>query len=170
MPRQTVEANSFSSDVLEFLKLLEHHRVRFMIVGGEAVIFYGHIRFTGDIDVFFDRSPSNTHRLFSALQDFWKQDVPGIDGPSQLEDPGVVFQFGLPPNRIDLLNDIDGIDFEQAWPRRTEVWIEHQSESISYAYIGLDDLIENKTASGRAKDVDDLPYLIAAGKARLSDE
>ncbi|HSN56299.1 MAG TPA: DUF6036 family nucleotidyltransferase [Candidatus Sulfomarinibacteraceae bacterium] len=170
MPRQTIEAGAFSRDVLEFLKLLEHHRVRCMIVGGEAVIFYGHIRFTGDIDVFFDRSPSNAHRLFSALQDFWKQDIPGIDDPSRLQDTGAVFQFGLPPNRIDLLNDIDGIDFEGAWPRRTEVLIEHESGSFSVAYIGLDDLIENKKASGRPKDLDDLPYLIAAGTKRMPDE
>ena len=141
-----------------------------MIVGGEAVIFYGHIRFTGDIDVFFDRSPSNTHRLFSALQDFWKQDVPGIDGPSQLEDSGVVFQFGLPPNRIDLLNDIDGIDFEEAWPRRTEVKLKLGERWISYAYIGLDDLVENKRASGRAKDLDDLPYLIEAGRRQTAED
>ena len=170
MSRQTIEAGSFSPDALEFLKLLEHHRVRCMIVGGEAVIFYGHIRFTGDIDVFFDRSPDNAHRLFSALQDFWKQDVPGIDDPSRLQDTGAVFQFGLPPNRIDLLNDIDGIDFEGAWPRRTEVLIEHESGSFSFAYIGLDDLIENKKASGRPKDLDDIPYLIAAGKQRMPDE
>ncbi len=160
----------FSPDVLEFLKLLERHRVRYMIVGGEAVIFYGHIRFTGDIDVFFDRSPANAHRLFSALQDFWKQDVPGIDDPSRLQDTGTVFQFGLPPNRIDLLNDIDGIDFEEAWRGRTEIRIEHESGSISVAYIGLDDLIENKRASGRPKDLDDLPYLIAASNERMPDQ
>jgi hypothetical protein len=141
-----------------------------MIGGGEAVIFYGHIRFTGDIDVFFDRSPSNAHRLFSALQDFWRQDVPGIDGPSRLQDTGAVFQFGLPPNRIDLLNDIDGIEFEGAWPRRTEVHIEHEAGSISVAYLGLDDLIENKRASGRPKDLDDLPFLIAAASERNPDE
>ena len=170
MPRQTIEAGSFSPDVLEFLKLLEHHDVRCMIVGGEAVIFYGHLRFTGDIDLFFDRSPSNALRLFSALQEFWQQEVPGIDDPSRLQDTGAVFQFGLPPNRIDLLNDIDGIDFEDAWPRRTEVRIEHESGSILFAYIGLDDLIENKRASGRPKDLDDLPYLIAAGNKQVSEE
>jgi hypothetical protein len=170
MSRQAIDAESFSPDVLEFLRLLEHHQVRCMIVGGEAVIFYGHIRFTGDIDVFFDRSPSNAHRLFSALQDFWKQDVPGIEDPSRLEDTGAVFQFGLPPNRIDLLNDIDGVDFDKAWPGRTEAHIEHESGSISVAYIGLDDLIENKQASGRPKDLDDLPYLLAAGNQRTSDE
>ena len=170
MSRQTIEAGSFSPDVLEFFGLLEHHRVRCMIVGGEAVIFYGHIRFTGDIDVFFDRSQSNSQRLFSALQDFWKQEVPGIDSPSKLQNTGAVFQFGLPPNRIDLLNDVDGIDFEGAWPRRTQVHIEHESESISVAYLGLNDLIENKRASGRPKDLDDLPYLIAANNERIPSE
>jgi predicted nucleotidyltransferase len=170
MPPQTVDPGTFSRDVLELLHTLDRNRVRFMIVGGEAVIFYGHVRLTGDIDVYFERTAENADRLFAALREFWKSEIPGLEGSSKLEDRGVVLQFGAPPNRIDLLNDIDGIDFATAWPRRTEVWIEHQSESISYAYIGLDDLIENKRASGRAKDVDDLPYLIAAGKARSSDE
>lgn len=166
MPRQTIDPGTFSRDVLEFLQLLERHHVRFLIVGGEAVIFYGHVRLTGDVDFFFERTAENAERLFTALREFWTSEIPGLESSSKLEDRGVVFQFGLPPNRIDLLNDIDGMAFATAWPRRTEVKLKDGETWISYAYIGLDDLIENKRASGRAKDLDDLPYLIEAGSRR----
>lgn len=169
MPPQTVDPDTFSSDILEFLRILERRQVRFMVVGGEAVIFYGHVRLTGDVDVFFERSPENVDRLHSALLEFWKSEIPGLEGPSKLRDRGIVFQFGLPPNRIDLLNDIDGIDFSKAWPRRTQARLKHGTTWVSYAYIGLADLITNKRESGRAKDLDDLPYLIEARSSRSID-
>ena len=167
MPPEVVEPDSFSPDAREFLRLLNVHTVRFMIVGGEAVIFYGHIRLTGDVDVFFDRTSANAARLFEALGAFWRGVIPGLSGPSELENPGIVFQFGVPPNRIDLLNDIDGIEFAAAWPRRTEVVLGEGPDQTRYAYIGLDDLIENKRASGRPKDLGDLPFLLAARQSRL---
>ena len=64
MPPEIIDASSFSSDIQEFLRLLSAHEVRAVVVGGEAVIFYGHIRVTGDIDIFYDRSPKNAARLF----------------------------------------------------------------------------------------------------------
>ena len=97
MSPQSIDPGLFSPDVLEFLRQLNNHGVRFMIVGGEAVIFYGHIRLTGDVDVFFDRSPGNAARLFEALQKYWQGVIPGLDDPSQLEDSGVVFQLGIYP-------------------------------------------------------------------------
>ena len=169
MSPQSIDPGLFSPDVLEFLRQLNNHGVRFMIVGGEAVIFYGHIRLTGDVDVFFDRSPGNTVRLFEALQKYWQGVIPGLDDPSQLEDSGVVFQFGIPPNRIDLLNDIDGVSFDDAWPRRTEVMIGDVADRIPLSYIGLDDLIVNKRVSGRPKDLDDLPFLIDASRSVETD-
>ncbi|MFV2073888.1 MAG: nucleotidyltransferase [Thermoanaerobaculales bacterium] len=168
MPPETVDASSFSSDIQEFLRLLHAHEVRFVIVGGEAVIFYGHIRVTGDIDVFYDREHSNAVRLFSALQEFWQGEIPELEDPSELEKRGVIFQFGIPPNRIDLLNDIDGIDFETAWRQRTRVELEGTPEKVPFSYIGLEELIQNKRASGRPKDLDDLPFLLEALKQTRS--
>ena len=162
MSRQILDPSLFSPDVLEFFEQLNRHGVRFMIVGGEAVIYYGHIRLTGDVDVFFDRSPGNTARLFGALHQYWNGVVPGLSDPSQLEDVGVVFQFGIPPNRIDLLNDIDGVDFSDAWPRRTQVLIGQGADGIPISYLGLEDLITNKQISARPKDLDDLTFLTAA--------
>ena len=67
MPQETVSGSWFSHDILDLFRLLRRHGVRFMIVGGEAVIFYGHIRVTGDIDVYYDRSSENAIRLYRAL-------------------------------------------------------------------------------------------------------
>lgn len=114
MPPEIVDASAFSPDVQDFLRVLHTQEVKFMIVGGEAVIFYGHIRVTGDIDVYYDRGHVNAVSLFKALEEFWQGEIPELEGLSELEKPGVIFQFEVPPNRIDLLNDIDGVDFESA--------------------------------------------------------
>jgi predicted nucleotidyltransferase len=164
MPPEIVDASAFSSDIQDFLRALHTHDVRFMIVGGEAVIFYGHIRVTGDIDVYYDRGNKNVFNLFKALEEFWHGEVPELEGPTELEKRGVIFQFGVPPNRIDLLNDIDGVDFETAWPRRMRVVLEGRSGNIPFSYIGLEDLIQNKRTAGRPKDQDDLPFLLEALK------
>lgn len=164
MPPEIVDASAFSPDVRDFLRGLHAHNVKFMIVGGEAVIFYGHIRLTGDIDVYYSRAHENAVSLFKALEEFWQGEIPELVDPIELEKPGVIFQFGVPPNRIDLLNDIDGVDFDSAWQRRTRVLVESESESIPLSYIGLEDLIQNKRASGRPKDEEDIPFLLEALK------
>jgi hypothetical protein len=162
MPPEIVDASAFSPDIQEFLRALHTHSVRFLIVGGEAVIFYGHIRVTGDIDVYYDREPGNAVRLFKALEDFWQGEIPQLEGAAGLEKRGVIFQFGVPPNRIDLLNEIDGVEFDLAWQRRTWAVLESREEEIPFSYVGLEDLIQNKRASGRPKDLDDLPFLLKA--------
>jgi predicted nucleotidyltransferase len=164
MSPEVVDASAFSPDVQDFLRVLATHAVRFMIVGGEAVIFYGHVRMTGDIDVYYDREHDNAVSLFNALEQFWQGDIPNLEGPFELEQQGVILQFGVPPNRIDLLNEIDGVDFESAWRRRTHVTLESQSGDVQINYIGLEDLIRNKRAAGRPKDQDDLPFLLEALK------
>ena len=162
MSPEVIDASAFSPDVQDFLRVLHAHEVRFTLVGGEAVIFYGHIRVTGDIDVYYDREHDNASRLFNALEEFWQDDIPNLEGPFELEQQGVILQFGVPPNRIDLLNEIDGVDFASAWQRRTRVMLEDDSGGIPFSYIGLEDLIRNKRAAGRPKDLDDLPFLLEA--------
>ena len=87
---------------------------------GEAVIFYGHVRLTGDVDFFYARDSENLGRLFSALREFWAGDVPGLQGPEELSPEGTIVQFGQPPNRLDLISSIEGVDFEEAWEGRLE--------------------------------------------------
>jgi hypothetical protein len=162
MSSEVLETSSFSPDIREFLRLLSVYGVRAVVVDGEAVIFYGHIRVTGDIDLYYDRSPENAGRLFDALEEFWQGVIPELEDSSELEQPGVIFQFGVPPNRIDLLNDIDGVDFETVWGGRTQVELQSGSTNVLLSYIGLEELIRNKEASARPKDLEDLPFLVKA--------
>jgi hypothetical protein len=153
------EQSRFSADVDEFLMLLHSQSVEYMIVGGEAVIYYGHARLTGDIDLFYRCSSENAGRLFRALDEFWGHDIPGIKTKEELLQEETVFQFGVPPNRIDLLNDIEGVSFVEAWPNRTVRKYDVSGKSIDVIYIGIDELIRNKKALRRGRDAEDLLFL-----------
>lgn len=159
MPPVRIDASHFSPDTRAFLESLAAKSVRYLIVGGEAVILHGHVRLTGDVDFFYSRDQGNLDRLFEALEDFWEGDVPGLGNPVDLAPEGIVIQFGQPPNRIDLVNAIDGVSFDEAWPGRVDAVIETERGHVPLAFIGLDALVKNKRASGRPKDLDDLAYL-----------
>jgi len=153
---------SFSPDVREFMRLLAANFVRFLVVGGEAVIYHGYARLTGDVDIFYDPASDNVRRLFAALSAFWGGDIPSVASPDELAAPGAVFMFGRPPNRLDLLNRIDGVAFDEAWATRIPTALRVGDADVEVPYIGLDALLKNKRAAGRAKDQDDLAYLEAA--------
>ena len=122
----------FSKDIVEFLFLLNKYKVDYLIVGGEAVIYYGHARLTGDIDIFYGRGKENCNRLFQSLKEFWNDDIPGIKNHRELQKKGAIFQFGVPPNRIDLINLIEKVDFSTAFNNRV-------FEKINYKYISRED-------------------------------
>ena len=149
----------FSPDVSEFLYLLFKYKVRYLIVGGEAVIYYGHARLTGDIDLFYDRENNNIQKLYSTLTEFWNNNIPGIKNKDELMKEGMVFQFGVPPNRIDLINRIEKVNFDSAWKNRNNVTLIHKKKKFKLHYIGLNELIENKKAVNRFRDKDDLEFL-----------
>lgn len=156
----------FSADVTEFLFLLDKHSVQYLIIGGEAAIYYGNARLTGDIDLFYETTAANTKRLFDALREFWNYSIPGIRSQAELMRKGMVFQFGVPPNRIDLITVIEGVDFSSAWQKKETAGLSHKKKKFSIYYIGLDDLILNKKEVGREKDKDDVKYLTAARKRK----
>ena len=159
MPPIRIEETHFSPDTRSFINLLAVHGVRYLIVGGEAVILHGHVRLTGDVDFFFASEDGNVSRLFAALEEFWNGDVPGLSGSQELMEPGVIVQFGLPPNRIDVISSIDGVIFAEAWPGRVEAVLVGPEREIPMWFIGVEALVKNKRASGRPKDLDDLVYL-----------
>src|SRR5258708_1371628 len=97
-------------DFKEFLKLLNSEKVEYLVLGGLAVSFHGHPRFTGDMDIWISNSPENTRRLSAALQGFGFN--PRTVPPEKFQEPESVFQFGRPPLRIDLLTAPSGIKFE----------------------------------------------------------
>lgn len=161
MAPQTIDPDHFSADTRSLLELLHRHHVRYVIVGGEAVIFHGHARYTGDVDFLYDRSQSNVKALFEALTEFWEGDIPGIHSPDELLEEAIVVQFGRPPNRIDLLSSIDGVDFHEAWDNRVTVEFAANSDGqpVPIFILGLATLLKNKSATARPKDLDDLRYL-----------
>lgn len=139
-------------DFEEFFELLNKHNVRYVVVGGYAVIFHGYPRLTGDIDIFYQAERNNVEALLNALKDF------GFDfqelKAEELVVKGQVLQLGRPPNRIDLLNSITGGEFEEVWGRKVSG--KYGKESVSY--IHLEDLLKNKRAAARTKDKQDLEF------------
>ncbi len=157
---EKIDVKYFQKDILDFLILLYKYNIQYVIVGGEASIFYGHARLTGDIDVFYGTNKNNTEKLYKALNEFWAGDIPTLNRPEELEQAGMVFQFGVPPNRLDLINKIDNVDFKDAWDTREIAFIEFKNKNIKIFYISLDLLIKNKEYVRRSKDLDDLEYLL----------
>lgn len=159
MPERSIQAAHFSEDVQEFLRLLHEHRVRYLIVGGEAVILHGHPRYTGDVDFHYQPTPENARRLFEALREFWGGSVPAVATSEELLQDGIVVQYGRPPNRIDLLSRVDGVEFDTAWERRVDVLLTGNL-SFTIPFLSVTDLIASKRAAGRHKDLEDLRYLL----------
>ena len=148
------------ADLKEFIELLNSHKVEYLLVGGHAVAFHGHPRFTGDIDFFIRKSPPNVQRLLKALNAFGFGSL-GITEHDLLQ-PKRILQLGHPPNRIDILNSISGVDFESAWESRIEASIDGQPVII----IGWNELLRNKRAAARQKDLGDIEKLLAVAKRK----
>ncbi len=142
-------------DFLDLLRALLEAKARFMVVGAHAMAVHGVPRATGDLDVWISPDPENANRVWQSLLMFG---VP-VDGlalsRSDLEIPETVVQIGLPPRRIDLMTSLTGIDFETSWVNRTV----HAVDSLAIPFLGREDLVKNKRATGRPKDLADLDIL-----------
>ena len=141
------------SDLKEFIALMNSNGVEYVVVGGHAVAYHGYPRFTGGLDFFVRPSAENAARIILVLRSFGFKDTADLE-PVLLE-PGKVIQIGRPPNRIDLLTGISGVDFDQtlATSAATEL------DGLPVRIIGFAALLENKNASGRAKDKADVEQL-----------
>ncbi len=144
-----------ADDLREFVELLNSNAVEYMIVGGHAVAYHGYPRYTGDIDVFIRRSPENAARVASVLEAFGFGQL-GADADTFVK-PDMVVQLGRPPNRIDILTQISGVEFDQAWDSREAAVL----DGVPVPIIGRQALLANKRASGRAKDLADVRELEA---------
>lgn len=148
------------ADLREFIVLLNSHNVEYILVGGHAVAFHGHPRFTGDIDFLIRTTSSNVQRVLDVLTAFG---FGGLDiFARDLLEPGRIVQLGQPPNRIDILTSISGVDFDSAWQARVQTTIDDQPVPL----IGWDELVRNKRAAGRKKDLADLEKLLAVAKRK----
>jgi predicted nucleotidyltransferase len=133
-------------DFAEFLRLLNAHEVKYLVVGGYAVALHGYPRYTGDLDIFVEASPENATRLVEVYRMF------GIDQPglntSLFTTPGNVVRVGSEPVRLEVLTRITGVSFEDAFARRVEVVL----DDLTVSFISYEDLIKNKESTGRGKD------------------
>lgn len=133
--------------------LMERYRVRYLVVGGHAVMRYTEPRFTKDLDLWISTDSENARAVFAALREFG---APLADmTASDFMQEGYVYQMGQPPFRLDVMMSIDGVTFEDAWKRRESVSI----EGFSVPFICKADLIRNKEASGRPQDLIDAENL-----------
>jgi len=144
-----------SPDFKEFIELLNAHNVQYLIVGGYALAFHGHPRYTKDIDVWIATNTENAERMLTVLTDFGFSSL-ALSLQDFLEEDNII-QLGFPPNRIDILTSVDGIEFENSTPQSSVIEV----DGVNIHLIGIHNLIENKTASGRLQDLADVEKLQA---------
>jgi Nucleotidyl transferase of unknown function (DUF2204) len=142
-----------NQDFKEFIQLLNAHKVEYLIVGGYAVAIHGYPRNTGDIDFWLKSSVENAEKMVKALIDFGFGSL-DVSVTDFLKNDSVV-QLGFPPNRIDILTSVSGLQFDDAWSQKKEVNFE--GEIINF--ISLHHLRINKKSTGRDKDNLDLKNL-----------
>jgi len=151
-PRRT---RSVTDDWLDLLKALAETGARFLVVGAHAMAVHGVPRGTQDLDIWIDRAPDNADRVWRALAAFGAP-LAALGVAADLSQPGQVIQLGLPPNRIDLLTTLTGLEqFDRAWGDR----VEHEVGGIRIPFIGREAFVANKRSTGRRKDLADLEAL-----------
>src|SRR5215210_4436667 len=130
-------------DFREFLRLLNSHGVRYLLVGGYAVGYYGYPRATADMDVWVETGAENVSKVLAALAEFG---FTGVEPELFAKDEQVV-RMGVPPLRIELLTGVSGVEFEDCYAARTVATL----DNVEVSLIGLEELKLNKAASGRYK-------------------
>ncbi len=142
-----------NQDFLDLLRSFGARSVRFLVVGAYALAVHGRPRATGDLDLWIDATPDNAVRVLAALQDFGAP-LAGLSA-ADLSTPGVVYQIGVPPGRVDILTELSGLLFEDAWTSRVRA----PFGPIEVDVIGREAFIRNKLATGRDKDRIDVESL-----------
>ena len=142
-----------NEDYKEMLQILLDNEIKFLIVGAYAMGIYGYPRATGDIDIWVLTSAENSDKIFKALKQFGAP-VQQINDKTFTEQ-GIIFQIGIAPRRIDIITQIDGVDFDKAYENRQEIVIENMRIPV----VSREDLINNKESTGREKDALDAKEL-----------
>lgn len=142
-----------SRDLRELLKEFVSNNVRFLVIGGHAVSAHGYPRFTKDLDIWVELSSANAANIVAAMKEFGL-DFPGLSAEMFL-DPDRMTQMGREPNRVDILTRIKGVEFGPCHARRQLIDI----DGTQIPFIGRDDLISNKRATGRLQDLADVEQI-----------
>lgn len=147
-------------DFEDFLDLLDHHRVRYLIIGGLAFIYHAKPRFTKDIDIWLDPEPANLARVNAALAEFGS---PSLLDPASADE---ILQIGVAPNRIDLLREAAPLAFGEAWERR----IEGRYGRARAAWIAIEDLLAIKERIDHPRHREDARVLRRVLERRRREE
>lgn len=142
-----------NEDFLDLLRAFADAEVRFLVVGAYALGLHGRPRATGDLDLWVEPTAENARRVMQALSAFGAP-MDAI-AESDFSRPGVAYQIGLPPRRIDLLTELTGLTFAEAWPGRVRA----PFGTVHVDFIGLADFVRNKRETGRLKDLADIEGL-----------
>jgi predicted nucleotidyltransferase len=142
-----------TQDFKEFVTSLNDNKVRYLVVGGYAVAYHGYPRYTKDIDIWIDLDPDNASRIVKALDQFGFASI-GLT-PEDFLETETIIQLGYPPNQIDLITSLSGVDFEDCYTNRESV----EMDGVVVDFIDLESLRRNKKSSGRAQDLADLENL-----------
>jgi hypothetical protein len=150
-------------DYKDLLSAFHAHGVRYLIVGGYAVIFHAQPRFTRDIDLFIKADAANAQAVYAALAEFGA----ALEGilPEDFADRGSFFRFGRDPRGFDILPNLPGVDFEAAWGRRVEGVLD-AATGLKGFFISREDLIAAKLAAGRPQDLADVSALQKARESQ----
>lgn len=140
-------------DFAEMLHALSDAGAEFLVVGAHARAAYGEPRATKDLDIWVRPTPENARRVWRALAEYG---APLHDlTPEDFSAPGITFQIGMPPYRIDLLTEITAVSFDEAWPNRVIA----EFAGGAYPVIGKQEFIRNKKATGRPQDLVDAEHV-----------
>ena len=142
-----------SKDFKEFLELLNENSVKYLVVGGYAVAFHGHPRYTKDLDVWVQLAPDNANKMIDALKKFGFASL-GLKSDDFLKRNQII-QLGYPPNRIDILTTLTNLKFEDCYKAKVEVEI----QGLHIDFIDIENLKKNKRATGRQQDLADAENL-----------
>lgn len=152
-----------SPDFKELLSILEKYKVRYLVVGGYAVMKYTEPRFTKDLELWIETNEENSKAVFAALKAFGAP-LKGLT-PHDFTEKEYFYQMGNAPFRLDIMMSIPGVEFESAWEHREEVLL----EELAIPFISRADLIKAKEASGRAQDLIDAENLRKAEQSNAAD-
>jgi hypothetical protein len=145
--------NVFNIDFLEFLELLDNHEVEYLLVGGYAVILHGYARSTGDMDLWVNQTNENYNKLKLVYTNFGAPIFSIEDFESDKFD---VWSIGVEPRKIEILTKVSGLEFKES--KKNCVYLNF--EKFKIPYIDFEDLMKNKMATGRLKDLADVEQLM----------
>jgi hypothetical protein len=151
---------SLEKDIIDFIILCNKHNVKYLVIGGYAVSVHGYPRSTKDIDLCIEMSETNASKMIQVIKDFGFSSLK-LKNEDFLKKDSIT-QLGFPPLRIDILNDLDGVSFEEAWNNKKII----SFENVPVNFIGYNDLLIVKQKAGRPQDIADVEKLKKRNKKK----